>query len=143
MDSPHARGLDSDTLILPGGYSCLADARSFIEERVSALFPGMGAGRVGEIVLAVHETLANIIEHAYGGTEGTVRVDTGRRSDGVLTVRITHRGRGFEPPDTPPPEPDVSREGGYGMHIIDRLMDDATYEDLGDGSHAVTLTARP
>lgn len=88
-----------------------------------------------EIVLA--EVLNNIVEHAYRGDEGSIRLDLHRRG-ALLRVEVEDRGlpmpggllpQGLRPDlngaDGPP-------EGGFGWFLIRNLTEDLTYSRDGE-----------
>jgi serine/threonine-protein kinase RsbW len=81
-----------------------------------------------EVALAVHETCLNIIEHAYGGQPGRVQVaftflDDPRR----LEIEVHDTGESFDLADIQPPNLDEAHTGGYGLFLIQRLMDEVVY----------------
>lgn len=66
--------------------------------------------------LAVTEAMANAVEHAYDGGEGSVRV-TLHPHDSTLTVVVSDDGRGM-------PEDPTRREGrGFGLSMIDAIAE--------------------
>ena len=84
--------------------------------------------RTFEVVLAVHETCTNIIEHAYGGAPGRVRVaftflDDPRR----LEIDFDDSGLAFDLSMVQPPNLNEAHTSGYGLLLIRRLMDEVDY----------------
>src|SRR5690606_28177057 len=85
--------------------------------------------------IAVDEACTNIIKHAYKGEEahqidGAVIIDPER-----FTVRIQDKCESFNPAASE--EPDIfklakhRRSGGFGVHIMRRLMDHVEYRKRG------------
>jgi serine/threonine-protein kinase RsbW len=82
------------------------------------------------------ELLGNVIMHGYGDQQRhdiTTRIDC---SADLLVVTIIDDGRAFNPVQFPAPDVDVRLEdrkiGGLGIHIARNLMDDISYQRLGD-----------
>lgn len=88
-------------------------------------------------VLAVHEAVRNVIDHAYDGWGGVVRVDA-TREGGSLVVRLTHRGRAFDGVALPP-DFDGSRDRGLGLFLMERGLTRVRYRTLDDGCQQVEL----
>jgi len=94
---------------------------------------------LSEIELAVHEAIVNIMEHAYHGRDGQKIVIRTEASRDQAIFRLTHWGDTFDRKNVPPPAFDGTREGGFGVYIIEQLMTDVTYTANKDGSHCITL----
>jgi serine/threonine-protein kinase RsbW len=80
-----------------------------------------------EILLAVQEACVNAIRHGNAG-DATKSVDLGIAiTPERVTFRVTDEGPGFDP-TVVAPAPDVMREdpgeGGYGLAILQRTMND-------------------
>lgn len=82
-----------------------------------------------EVQLAVHEVCTNIIEHAYKyDTSKTVRVDMVLASMSTFVVQLYDTsGIRFDASDVD--EPDVAglQEGGMGLMLVKKIMDDVAY----------------
>jgi serine/threonine-protein kinase RsbW len=84
--------------------------------------------RTFEVVLAVHETFTNIIEHAYQAAPGRVQLaltflDQPRR----LEITLHDTGETFDLSEVQPPNLDEPQTGGYGLYLIHHLMDEVVY----------------
>jgi sigma-B regulation protein RsbU (phosphoserine phosphatase) len=84
--------------------------------------------------LAVTEAVANVMKHAYKGQtdqpiELSAVVEAARI---ILTIR--HQGLPFVPTEIPLPVFDGSKEGGFGLFIINKLMDEVIYSSEPDGN---------
>jgi len=85
----------------------------------------MPEGSVEDIEVAASEAVANVIRHAYGGSDNLprVKVKCTRLKAGLL-IEVADKGRGFDaPPANVIPEVDFDRDGGLGIILIKRLMD--------------------
>lgn len=91
---------------------------------------GLTKRQLFEIQLAVDEAVTNVVEHAYEGLDGELKVRCLCRP-GVFVVEIHDRGRQFDP--TKLPAPDVTsgikerQIGGLGVHFIRQVMDEVNY----------------
>lgn len=84
--------------------------------------------RTFEVILAVHETCSNIIEHAYRGGGGRIDLsftllDAPRR----FVVEIHDTGESFVLANARMPDLSVPQTSGYGLFLIHRLMDEVSY----------------
>ena len=80
-----------------------------------------------EVELALQEAATNVVRHAYKNEPGQrIRLDVAV-DEHELELTITHDGEDFDPEAVPPPSFDGSRTGGFGIHLIRKLMDDVCY----------------
>lgn len=87
------------------------------------------------IELAVHEVCSNIIEHAYGGVPGQIQmVFTMVVTPPQLVVELFDNGRSFEYASIPLPNPEEPQVRGYGLFLIQELMDKVDYGSSPDGN---------
>lgn len=100
---------------------------------------------IEEVQIAASEAVANIVRHAYPDLEGgkpAVRVKCSHDA-GRLTVEISDRGCGFEPPPTGViPDVDLNRDGGLGIVLITCLMDRVNYASKPNGGTRIRMTKR-
>ena len=89
---------------------------------------GLEPAVVDHLKLAVDEACANIIVHAYGGERGRPIVATLNLHPDRLEVRLRDFGKKVPPESIRPKEPDPSRPGGLGVHLIHACMDEVVYE---------------
>ncbi|MCD6553278.1 MAG: ATP-binding protein [Anaerolineae bacterium] len=81
-----------------------------------------------DVQLAVHEAVTNIIVHAYGGrADGQVKF-VFRSRGSRLEIEISDYGRGFDFNSIPSPPLSALQEGGYGIFLIKRLVDEVSYQ---------------
>ena len=87
------------------------------------------------IELAVHEVCTNIIEHAYGGLPGRIQiVFTMLANPQRLVVEMVDNGRSFEYASIPLPNPEEPQVRGYGLFLIQELMDKVDYHSNSSGN---------
>lgn len=94
---------------------------------------------LADIKTAVSEAVTNAIVHGYGPALGTVAVEAALRSDGVLQISVSDRGRGIpdiaqamQPFFTTQPEKERS---GMGFSVMQTFMDRVSVESvLGEGT---------
>lgn len=80
-----------------------------------------------QIELALQEAATNVIRHAYEGALDRpiqVVVDADPRQ---VRISLFHEGRPFDPAMAEPPAFDGSRLGGWGLYLIEQLMDEVSY----------------
>jgi len=77
---------------------------------------GMASETVEDLVLATHEALANVADHAYPDGDGEAWVEALCQPPGMLTVVVRDRGRWRPPPEDP-------GRRGHGMAIIRGLAE--------------------
>lgn len=83
------------------------------------------------IQLAVNEACANVVEHAYADTKGslTLRIFC---EQNLFVAELQEYGRSFNPDSIPNPDLDILNEGGLGLFLIRELMDTFTYTSRGN-----------
>lgn len=86
------------------------------------------------VQLAAQEICANIVDHAYvGRPDGrialTITVDTQPQR---ITLEIVDTGTTFDPADVAEPNLDDVQVRGYGLFLVNELMDKVVYEPLPD-----------
>ena len=87
--------------------------------------------------LAIHETCANIIDHAYPGKPNERIVITLTLLDEPLRLMIDLRdtGRSFNIEQVLEPNLNVPQVHGYGLFLVRNLVDDVSYTPLPSGNH--------
>ena len=92
---------------------------------------------VDEIVLALTEACANVVEHTGQDSDYDVAVHI---DDDVCRISVWDEGAGFEMPDLS--QPVDPTEGGAGLVLMRALVDGLAFERDSDGRHRVTLEKR-
>lgn len=78
------------------------------------------------LVSALGEAFNNIVVHSYRHQAGDVRIEVEARP-ARITVRLYDRGAGFDPRAVRAPDLDALPEGGLGVFIILRAMDEVRW----------------
>jgi serine/threonine-protein kinase RsbW len=80
------------------------------------------------IELAVHEACVNIIEHAYGESAGQIEMTlTLTENPCRLEIWLRDTGKAGTLGALAAPDPDELRERGYGLFLMNQLMDSVEY----------------
>lgn len=83
--------------------------------------------------LAVQEVCVNIVEHAYEGEDGRIRLALEISYDPLaLTITLQDTGIPFTPHTVPFPDLENGQVHGYGLFLIRELMDKVTYNAESD-----------
>ena len=140
-----ARGMtETHRLEVRPSLDDLARVRDFIE--VSAGAADLAADRIGELVLAVDEAVSNIVMH--GGTPDAGRIEIRvLRGPGEVLVQIQDEGLPFDPTQADEQHLGLSplereRPGGFGLNLINRLVDRVDYRVGEDGRNELALLKR-
>ena len=91
------------------------------------------------IELAVTEVASNIIRHAYNGISGRSFRISIRFSQSELFIEFMDNGSSFDPNTIPEPDFDGSQEGGFGLYIISKLVDQIVYSKTQDNTNLTRL----
>lgn len=103
---------------------------------------GMDESFISQLELAVNEAVANVMEHAYEGrATRPIRLRAELYDDRVM-VQIRHEGLPFDPTSVTEPDFDGSKEGGFGVYIINSLVDEVDYVSDERGGHYINLSKR-
>lgn len=94
------------------------------------------AGSLVPINLVLEEALSNVIFYAYEDeSRHEIRIDF-EYADNQLDVTIIDRGKPFDPTQKEDPDIDLPVEerpiGGLGIFLIRKIMDEVSYERLGE-----------
>jgi len=89
-----------------------------------------------DVSLAAHEVCTNVIDHAYAGQAGgrigiTLTLEQPLRR---LVIEVCDAGRAFDPSQVPEPDFESGQVHGYGLFLVQQLVDQATYKSLPDGN---------
>ncbi len=117
-------------LVAPNNTRNLSRIRAAVHE--AAVASALPARDVPQVVLAVDEAVANIIEHAYDGSvePGDIRI-TIDATRARFEVVISDAGREFDPGavETPDIQEHVRRrqKDGLGVFLMRQVMDEVKY----------------
>ena len=88
------------------------------------------------IILAVHETCTNIVEHAYAGGSGRIKIVICLdEKPSYIVVDVYDTGHPFDFGATPVPDLDEALVRGYGLFLIRELMDEVAYWPSTEQNH--------
>lgn len=118
----------------------LPDILAFVEDACQQA--QVDEGLFFDLQLAVEEACANVIEHAYEGCGGALRVHFETRN-GDVVITLHDQGKAFDPATTDPPDTSLPLQkrpaGGLGLHLMHRLMDDVRFSFAPDGNTLVMV----
>jgi|SRR5579859_1027943 len=141
-DQPHSPPV-SHSLQIPAELGQLAAARKFVEDTGAQL--GLPEALTHPLVLAVDESLSNIIQHGYQGQPGTIDIEIERAPDS-LVVRLRDQAPPFDPTRLPDPNTHLPLNqrpvGGMGVYLARRSVDGVVYERTAGGYNQLTLVKK-
>ena len=125
-------------LILPADYQYLNVLTACVEavlERIETLPEPETI--IYNVQLAVQEICNNIVEHAYEqNPDGLIKITFQfNQAQTQLVVDIFDEGSPFDPQLVPEPDFEVGQIGGWGLYLINKLMDEVTYTHAVDYNH--------
>ena len=97
-------------------------------------------GDLNSIEIAVGEAAVNTVRHGspFGGVDHLhVRCEV---HDGTLTIEISDKGQGFAPASVPCPVAEDLKSHGYGLCLMNGLMDDVAFDFTAEGGTTVRMT---
>lgn len=130
-----------DELTIASDFGELEHLRRFIRRfcRRSSTEPP-ASNRICDIELVATEVVTNIIRHAYRGAgDQNIHINL-RMENETLILTVQDWGRPFDPEQVPPPDFDGSRSGGFGLYIIDQLVDELVFSRNESGCNHTRLT---
>ena len=121
----------NDTFLMTSELARIGDARRWAIGHAARA--GLSEQELWAVELALGEALANVIRHAYGGRPDqeirlALTIDAER-----LVLEIRDSAAPFAPEAVPAEQLDPLRTGGYGLQLIDELMDDVLYTAADNG----------
>jgi serine/threonine-protein kinase RsbW len=128
---------DAAHLAIPARLAAIDEARTWVVSQGRAA--GLDDEALADVELAMTEVLANVIRHGHGG-EATdlIDVEVAVRAD-RFEVSILDRAPLFVASEVPPRDLDQVTEGGYGLSLIDLVMDEVRRAPRQGGGNMVTL----
>lgn len=124
-------------LEIPAQPAFVGVARSVVTAVASTL-EGIDEDRLEDLRVAVSEACTNAVEaHRRDAVDDRVIVRC-ITTDDELQISIEDRGSGFDPSEVPPPprpdEDPTSSERGWGIQLIQALVDEATFRQTDEGT---------
>jgi anti-sigma regulatory factor (Ser/Thr protein kinase) len=118
-----------DSIRLPARLESIAEARTFIQKKMSGW--NLDARLAGRVELALEEVLVNISRYAYPNYEGKVEILFGLGDESQVYLEIHDWGIPFNPLNHDRPDPDQNlssrRVGGWGVVLIQEMADYLNY----------------
>lgn len=128
-------------LTFHSGLEILRSVRGVVKTAAQKL--GLSEEAIYDIQLAVHEAVANIIEHGYAGaSDGLIEMHLRDDGDGALVVELCDSGMACDVKNIRLRSLDELQESGMGLHIINNLVDDIEYKRTPDGKNHLILTKK-
>ena len=121
-----------------GGLDQMGDARGWLEERLRA--ERVTAPEIDALLLAFTEAYTNVLRHAYHGLVPAPLDIELRISPAEVVLVLRDEGEPFQPEDATAPDPEELAEGGYGLFLIEALMDEVRYSPAGEVGTVLRLS---
>jgi serine/threonine-protein kinase RsbW len=126
----------------PGEMSFLHRIRDFITG--IAAESGINEQDIDNIELAVDEACANVIEHGYDPDDPDKSLTIRMEIDPTrLVLKIIDQGKQFDPRSKQTPNikqlVEMKRDGGLGISLIKRTMDEIDYRTTPEGQNELIL----
>ncbi|MBN1191788.1 MAG: ATP-binding protein [Dehalococcoidales bacterium] len=119
---------DKNELVLESTKDNLPVISDFVEETLSSFKADPAI--VFKVQLAIDEACTNVINYAYGGNAGYMKIVL-ERADNDILITINDKGQPFDPTRAPSPDltPDLEERkiGGLGIYFIKQIMDEVRY----------------
>lgn len=130
----------SDSFVMPSRLECIDGARRWTTEQLRCA--GFDDEVTFALELAMTEALSNVILHAYGrAPDREVHLSLSIDDEG-LRLAIRDFGKVEDPASFEQRDLDSPGAGGYGVRIIEELMDEVTRETPPGGGTLLTLAKR-
>jgi anti-sigma regulatory factor (Ser/Thr protein kinase) len=131
---------EKSILYVAANLSNLARIRDFVRKSVKLL--GGAPAVVDDMMLAVDESVTNIITHGYRGQPGEIAIEM--RKDGAdFVVTLRDQAPPFDPTRVLPPDLTLPLEqrplGGLGIFLTRQAVDHVMHRVTGDGGNELTL----
>ncbi len=109
-------------------------------KQVAAAARAVGAGELdaGRVELAVGEALANAHDHGYGGAPGPIELEITYEPH-RFAVTVRDEGPGLPSGRQFPDLPDRRTGNGYGLQVINELMDETELQRSGPTGRGTTI----
>ena len=125
------------TVRLPVDAQSLPLIRGLVRQTLQHL--GVASAGIDEILLALSEACANVVQHAGEHEEYQVDVSI---DDEVCRISVLDDGSGFDVDALSAEAPRSPLEGGRGVQLMRALVDRLAFVRDEDGRHRVSLEKR-
>ena len=104
---------------------------------------GMGVDDVDDLKVAVCEAFTNTVDHAFDGRTAQAVLIRLTPSESDIKIEVIDEGVGFDAGGRDfGKETDLSQEGGLGLYLVHRYMDNVEIESAPDSGTRVIMTKR-
>ncbi len=133
---------------VPGTVDYLDAIREFVTGQAG--FAGFFASNLDDIVLAMDEAVANIIEHAYEGSllpveEQILIINIENKKEEIRFI-LSDFGHQYDPTGVPDVDLEShyaqAKQDGLGIYMIRQLMDEISYAYEKEKGNMLTLIKR-
>jgi serine/threonine-protein kinase RsbW len=97
------------------------------------------AAALSRLELGLHELCTNVVDHSYRGGPGRIRIAAWLRP-GEARFELLDVGAPFDSGRVRRPVPGVPQIRGYGLMLIEQLVDSVRYERAGDENIWTVIT---
>lgn len=118
-----------DLFTLPSETSYCREARLRVQNVAEAA--GLGGNWLKDVLMAVGEAVTNAVRHGHSGQDDSCFTVGCYASSDRICVSVSDSGPGFMPEDVPTFEQALFAEHGRGIHCMNALMDEVTYNFNG------------
>lgn len=136
----HPPQFDDNHLEISADFKYLESVSGWVET-VLAQVEGVGEDpqAVFALKLAVHEICVNIIEHAYHGKQGLIRISFQiTHPPPKIVVQLCDQGDAADAANFVEPNLEEPQVKGYGLYLVKNLVDNVEYTRNG-GTNQWTL----
>ena len=138
-----SRNLKGNIMKIEGNIENLYQVRDYIRQFCSSLASPLPDEKLDLLELAANEVAANIIRHGYADNKpGELEIRINREPTGI-SIQFLDQGHPFHREDVTlfNPEKDeiINKTGGFGLFIIEEIMDKVTYEQDDGGNNRTEL----
>jgi serine phosphatase RsbU (regulator of sigma subunit)/anti-sigma regulatory factor (Ser/Thr protein kinase)/transposase len=127
-------------LEVPGEERYLGQVRDFVDKVCTEL--NVAPKTTTSMKLAIDEACSNIVRHAYREKKGSIKVTISAQGANNITISLTDVGESFDLNKVHVPDlrryVATGRKGGLGLFLMNRLMDEVTY-DVNPSGNVLTM----
>jgi len=127
-----------------GDLSQLASMRAFLREACRESWNAQPADEdlIGRLVLALSEAASNVILHGFEDQQQKSLTLSIQINEDQVCVTLKHTGKPFDPQAVAAPVFDGSQEGGFGLYLIRKCVDDVRFYQDAEGRCVVHLVQK-
>jgi len=129
----------SASLTVPGVLEAVPHVRRWLGELLAGW--RLSEPDAADLALAVTEVCTNIARHGYRDAAGDIEVHVARDAGGVH-VTILDQAPPFVPDQVSLPSPEALAEGGYGLALVRRVIDEMHVQPVAGGGNRTVLVKR-